>query len=100
MPGPSDSVQPGLEFEDLACTGALRTRVIFENLGADEITEEWGYPALEGGRALALGAVLSENKGEEWDGSKGCGEVVEGHSTTHSGAQSRLQKKVTDDKMS
>lgn len=40
MPGPSDSVQPGLEFEDLACTGALRTRVIFENLGADEITEE------------------------------------------------------------
>lgn len=65
MPGPSDSVQPGLEFEEMACTGALRTRVIFENLGADEITEEGEYPALEGGRGLTLGVVLSETKGEE-----------------------------------
>lgn len=40
MPGPSDSVQPGLELEDMAWTRALRTRVIFENLGADEIMEE------------------------------------------------------------
>ena len=39
MPGPSDSVQPGLELEDMAWTRALRTRVIFENLGADEIME-------------------------------------------------------------
>ena len=70
MPGPSDSVQPGLELEDMAWTRALRTRVIFENLGADEIMEEWEYPALEGGRGLALGVMLSENEGEEWDGSK------------------------------
>lgn len=40
MPGPSDSVQPGLKLGDMAWTGTLRTRVIFENLGADEITEE------------------------------------------------------------
>lgn len=70
MPGPSDSVQPGLKVGDMAWTGTLRTKVIFENLGADEITEEWAYPALEGGRGLTLGVVLSENKGEEWDGSK------------------------------
>ena len=40
MPGPSDSVQPGLKLGDMAWTGTLRTRVIFENLGAEEITEE------------------------------------------------------------
>lgn len=40
MPGPSGSVWPGLELGDMAWTGTLRTRVIFENLGAEEITEE------------------------------------------------------------
>lgn len=69
IPDPSDNVHPGMEFEDVAWTRVLNTRVTFKTPGADEIMEEWAYLDLEGGRGLALGAMLSENKGEEWDSS-------------------------------
>ena len=51
-------------------------------------------------RGLALGAMLSENKGEEWDSSeKGVGRQVKVTPWHTSWAQSRLHKKVIANKM-